>query len=228
MTSGLKRLYNKDLDKDGFITNAELLKFLANKKPKLTFTPGDQLQSSVVGYCILAEVIANISKKDYIDFINEEIFQPLQMDKTFFVHKNNLDRFRAISYNKKNMEEEWYLGSYIGGVSIYASAINILKWDQALYTDKLVSKETMNLAFENFKFNNGNDSRVTLGSWMKWKGNANLIFKNGDWQANNSILWRDIAQNRTIIILNNRQNKISKFDLMDSILPLLGYNFDKM
>ena len=26
MTSGLKRLYNKDLNKDGFITNKELLK----------------------------------------------------------------------------------------------------------------------------------------------------------------------------------------------------------
>jgi len=226
MTSGLKRLYNKDLNKDGFITNTELIEFLSKKKPKLSFIPGDQHQSSVVGYCVLAEVISKVSQKDYIKFMNDEIFLPLQMNKTFIVNKENLDRFRAISYNEKNKVEEWYLGSYIGGVSIYASANDILKWDQALYSDKLVSTETMTRAYEKFQYNNGNYSHITLGSWMRWKGQDNLIFKNGDWVANNSILWRDIKNNITIIILNNRQNRITKFDLIDTILPLFGYNFE--
>ena len=65
---------------------------------------------------------------------------------------------------------------------------------------------------------------MTLGSWMRWKGQENLIFKNGDWVANNSILFRDIENNTTIIIMNNRQNRVSKFDLMDIILPELGYS----
>ena len=59
---------------------------------------------------------------------------------------------------------------------------------------------------------------------MRWKGQENLIFKNGDWVANNAILFRDIERKVTIIIMNNRQNKISKFDLMDEILPVLGYS----
>ena len=51
----------------------------------------------------------------------------------------------------------------------------------------------------------------------------NLMFKNGDWVANNAILFRDIEHNTTIIIMTNRQNSVSKFDLMDIILPELGY-----
>ena len=223
MTSGLKRLYNKDTDGDGIMTNKELMDYLLKKKPKLSFPPGDQHQSSVVGYCILAEVIEEVTKKPFITFINEEIFQPLKMDDTFIVSKDNLNLPRAISYDKKNKEKEWFLGSYIGGVSIYASALDMLKWDQAHYTNQLISQEAISMAYERMKFNDGKFSHVTLGSWMRWNGQENLIFKNGDWVANNSILFRDIENNTTVIIMNNRQNRITKFDLMDAILPKIGY-----
>lgn len=224
MTSGLKRLYNKDLDKDGFITNAELLEFFSKRKPKLSFTPGAHYQSSVVGYCILAEVIAKTAKTSYIQFMKDAIFEPLQMDETFIVYKENLNRFRAISYNHKNQVEEWWLGSYIGGVGVYTSTRDMLKWDQAFYTDLLVTKETMQRSLEPIQLNNGEHFNMTLAGWRRWKGRDHLIFKNGDWVANNSILWRDTERHLTIIIMNNRQNKITKFDLMDDILPLLGYD----
>ncbi len=222
-TSGLKRLYYKDTNGDGVMTNKELMDYLMKKKPKLSFPPGDQHQSSVVGYCILAEVIEQVTKKPYITFINEEIFQPLKMDDTFIVTEDNLDLPRAISYDEKNKEKEWFLGSYIGGVSIYASARDMLKWDQALYTDQLISQEAIARAYERMKFNDGTFSHVTLGSWMRWKGQENMIFKNGQWVANTSILWRDIEHRTTVIIFTNRQNEITKFDLMDIILPELGH-----
>ncbi|MCV9387316.1 serine hydrolase domain-containing protein [Reichenbachiella ulvae] len=227
MTSGLKRLYNKDLDKDGFITNNEILEYLSKKKPKLSFSPGDQFQSSVVGFCILAEVISEVAKKDYIEFMKEEIFQPLQMSDAFIVSKENLDKFRAISYNDKFEEEEWFLGSYIGGVGIYASANDMLKWGQSFYSTKLISNETLNKAYEKHHYNNGEESHISLGGWMYWKGYDNLIFKNGEWVANQSLLWRDLDRKTTIIILNNRKSKISKFEMMDLILPILGYDLGK-
>ena len=56
------------------------------------------------------------------------------------------------------------------------------------------------------------------------KGQENLIFKSGDWVANSSILFRDIKNNVTVIILANRQNRVTKWQLMDEILPEMGYN----
>ena len=223
MTSGLKRLYNKDLDKDGFISTEDLLNFLIKKEPKLPFNPGDKVLSSVVSYCFLAKIISIVTGEDFVAFMDREIFQKLHMTETFIVTKENLNRYRAISYSQSYSEKEWFLGSYVGGVSIYATPADFLKWGESLYTTKLVSESTLNKSFEKFQLNDGTNAHVTLGGWMHWKGQPHLIFKNGDWVANNSILWRDVEEKITIIILNNRQNKITKHDLMEEILPVLGY-----
>lgn len=223
-TSGLKRLYNKAANGDDLVTIQEMIEYCSKKKPKLSFKPGDKFLSSVAGYCLLAGIIERVSGKKISQFMDDEIFKPLNMDHTFFLTENNWEIPRAISYDSNNKEKEWFLGSYNGGIGIYSSPKDILKWDQALYSNKLVSKETIRQAYQKIQLKDGSFSPMTFGSWMRWKEQENLIFKNGDWVANNSILFRDIDHNLTIIIMNNRQNGISKFDLMDIILPKLGYN----
>jgi len=222
-TSGLKRLYNKAANGDDLITIQEMIDFCSDKKPKLSFEPGDKFQSSVVGYCLLAGVIEKVSGNTFSQFLDEEIFKPLNMNNTFLLKDKTWNIPRAISYDRNNKEKEWFLGSYSGGIGIYASAEDLLKWDQALYSEKLVSRESIKDAYKRIKLNDGTLSHISLGGWMRWKGKENLIFKNGDWVANNSILFRDIENKTTIIILNNRQNRITKFDLMDIILPGMGY-----
>ena len=223
-TSGLKRLYNKATDGDDVVAIDDMVRFIVSKKPKLQFKPGDEFLSSILGYCLLAAVIEKVSGKRFDQFLADEIFNSLEMGNTFLLTNENRNRFKAISYDAKSKEKEWFLGSYSGGVGIYSSAEDLLKWDQALYSEVLVSKETLAVAFEPFVYNDGTASHVTMGGWMRWKGQENLIFKNGDWVAYYAILFRDIERKVIIIIMNNRQNKISKFDLMDEILPVLGYS----
>lgn len=223
-TSGLKRLYNKAAGKDTLITVSKLIEYLNIKNPKLSFEPGDEFQSSVASYTVLAAIIEAVSNKSFERFITDEIFNPLQMTHTFLLTPASWDKFRAISYDNNYAKKEWFLGSYSGGIGIYSSAEDLLKWDQALYTSKLVSLKTITNSYKKDQLKDQSFNRMTLGGWMYWKGNQNLIFKNGDWVANNSLVFRDIERNATIIILTNRQNRISKFDLMDQILPELGYD----
>jgi CubicO group peptidase (beta-lactamase class C family) len=224
-TSGLKRLYNKAANDYGIITIQNMIDYCSNKKPKLSFVPGEKFQSSVAGYCLLAGVIEITSGKSYSQFLEDEIFKPLNMNNTFLLAEDSWNLPRAISYDRNNKEKEWLLGSYNGGIGIYASAHDLLIWDQALYSEKLVSQETIANAYERMQLNDGSHSHVTVGGWMRWKGQENLIFKNGDWVANNSILFRDIENNTTVIIMNNRENRITKFDIMDIVLPELGYSW---
>lgn len=222
-TSGLKRLYNKAANGDDFITIQEMIDFCSNKTPRLSFEPGDKFLSSVAGYCLLAGVVEEVSKKSFDRFLEDEIFKPLGMSNTFLLTGKTWQLPRAICYDKKSKEKEWFLGSYSGGIGIYSSAEDLLKWDQAHYEERLVSQESIRASYKRTRLNDGSLINYAFG-WMRWKGEENLLFKNGDWVANNSILFRDIKNNITIIIMNNRQNRVTKFQLMDKILSELGYS----
>jgi len=222
-TSRLKRLYNQADDGDKRITTQELVDFFAAKQPRLSFSPGAKFQSSVAGYCLLAGVVEKVSGQTFGQFLEESIFTPLQMRHTFLLTEATWDLPCAISYDRHNREKEWYLGSYSGGIGIYASGEDLLAWDQALYGSTLVSPTTLKEAYTSLRLSDGSLSPLTLGGWMRWQGKENQFFKNGDWVANHSLLFRDIATNTTLILLTNRQNEVSKFELMDFILPMLGY-----
>lgn len=221
-TSGLKRLYNKAAHGDELVSIQELMDFLVAKEPKLAFPPGDNYLSSVAGFSVLARITEEIVAKPFGLFIEEEIFQPLQMENTFLLTKETWQLPRATSYDRKNQEEEWFLGSYSGGIGIYSSAADLLKWDQALRTEKLVPRAAMTEAYTSVVLNDGSEFNNGFG-WRKWKGKENLIFKNGTWVANNSILFRDLEKNRTVILLANRQNEVSNWELIEIVLGQLGY-----
>lgn len=222
-TSGLKSLYNKAADKDDVVTIEALKAFVINKKPKLLFEPGEQFQYSNTGYCLLAGIVEQVSGKTFSEFLNEQIFMPLNMISSFLLTKSTWNRKKALSYNKKNKVKRWFLGSYAGAVGIYSSVDDLLKWNQALYGEQLVSQDAIQSAFEGGKLSDKTTTYYGFG-WKKWKGKDHLIFQNGDWVGSESILFRDIDKRRTIIILANRQNSINKWQLMDELLPVLGYD----
>ena len=222
-TSGLKSLYNRAADKDDLITIKGLKDFIVSKKPKLSFKPGAQFQYSNARYCLLAGIIEQVSGKTFSNFLNERIFVPLDMTNSFLLTTSTWDRKKAFSHDKKNRIEDWFLGLYSGATGIYSSVDDMLKWDQALYGEKLISQKAIQNAFKGKKLNDGTITHYGFG-WKKWKGQDHLIFQNGDWVGNESVLFRDIDEKRTIIILANRQNGVDKWQLMEEILPVFGYS----
>ncbi|MEP3389018.1 MAG: serine hydrolase domain-containing protein [Reichenbachiella sp.] len=217
-TSGFKRSYKDDLS-----TTDEILNYVINKKPKLSFEPGDKFQYSNLGYSLLAAIVEKVSGKPFDRFLSEEIFKPLSMNNTFLLTEENAKIPKANSYDKNGNLTAWHLDSYPGAKGIYASANDLLKWDQALYGEQLVSQETISKSYTSGTLNDGSTINYGYG-WRKWNGNEHLIFHAGDWVGNESILFRDLDRKMTIIIMANRENEISKWQLMDQILAILDYD----
>ena len=216
-TAGFKRIYKNNL-----LTTDEILTFVNDEQPKLLFEPGEQFQYSNLGYSILAALVKEIAQRPFSQFLEDEIFRKIGMDHTFLLTAEEANRIKANSYDKKNRVKEWFLTSYPGAKGIYASANDLLKFDAALSTDELVSQDMIAASYKSGVLNDGTMSNYGFG-WRKWKGIDHLIFHAGDWVGNESILFRDIEKQQTIIILANRQNAITKWQLMDEILPQLGY-----
>src|SRR5699024_9192272 len=58
--------------------------------------PGELFNYSYEGYALLEEIIKKASKKTYINFINENIFMPLEMNHSVFTFEE-LQNFEEVT-----------------------------------------------------------------------------------------------------------------------------------
>jgi CubicO group peptidase (beta-lactamase class C family) len=132
-------------------TAAEALQALSRQE-KLRFPPGERFEYSDSAYVVLAQIIERITGKRYAEFLKETIFDPLGMNDTLVVdeRKQKVPRM-ALSYAMRN--GRWQNITYspensiYGEDGIYSTADDLYKWDQALYTERLVSRATLEMAF---------------------------------------------------------------------------------
>lgn len=116
----------------------------------LQFTPGEKFNYSNSGYFLLGVIIEKVTGKSYEQVLQENILTPLKMNNTGYDHYSTILK-RAAGYQKngKDFRNANYLDMsipYAAG-SLYATVEDLYLWDQALYTNKLLSKKYMDLMY---------------------------------------------------------------------------------
>jgi CubicO group peptidase (beta-lactamase class C family) len=101
-----------------------------------------------------------------------------------------------------------YLNGIAGDGAVYSTTSDLFKWDRALYTEKLGSKETMELAFTPVTLNDGS----TFGYGYGWGIEKTMTDKKrvrhgGGWVGFVTFIARDIEENNTIILLTNHSSR---------------------
>ncbi|QZY53822.1 serine hydrolase domain-containing protein [Crassaminicella profunda] len=145
--------YQKIISKDQKeqVKDEDVLK-LYKVQNRLECEPGSKFQYRDADYVLLAMVVQKVSRMRFADFLEENIFNPLEMNNTV-AYEKGISTVKNRAYgttkiNGKYMERDQSLVSAVlGDGGIYTSLMDYYKWDQALYTDKLVSLETLNEAF---------------------------------------------------------------------------------
>lgn len=201
-------------------TAEDMLGALARQQ-KLRFAPGAKWEYNNGGYVLLSHIIERASGKDYAQFMHENIFKPLGMTNSFVSYDETKLKTarRAIGYYK-----EWYglkvsdflapLKFYKGAGSLFSTTEDLYKWDQALYTEKLVKASTLDQAFTAGKLNDGTALLYGFG-WelYRYKGVKYMIHPGG-WGGFKAFILRFPEQRFTVIALSNH----GQFDIY--YLPL--------
>jgi len=220
-TSGLpdyQAVMDEHWDKSKVAGNPEILEYLNLYQPPMIFEPGDRYQYSNTGYVFLASIIEKATGSDFVDLIREWIFKPLGMKSTDIrspEEKAKVKNFAAghiknddgIYVNANTFHSSDYtvwLGNRKGPGRVSSTAEDLLLWDQALYGNKLVSNETIALAFTPTKLNDGTRSYYGFGWVLEPKSPlGKMVMHTGDNPGYKTIIVRFIEENKTIIILNN-------------------------
>lgn len=118
----------------------------------LDFAPGEKYRYSNSGYFLLGVLVEKLSGKTYEQMLQDKIFAPLNMNNTGFDNHGDILKNRATGYEKhgKNYVNSRYIDMtipYAAG-SMYSTVEDLYKWDKALYTTKLLSKEYMTKYFK--------------------------------------------------------------------------------
>ena len=228
-TSGLpdyQAIMDQYWDKTKVAGNKEILEYLNKYAPPKNAEPGTKYEYSNTGYVLLASIAEKVNGKEFIKLCRQWIFRPLKMKNTNIrtleqkasakhfaighVYVKEKDQYiRADSFPSSNYTI--WLGNRKGPGRVSSTALDLLKWDKALYTDKLVKQSTLEEAFKPMKLNNDSLSLYGFG-WMLKQDPAmgKIVHHTGDNPGYKTHIIRYIEKNKTIILLSN--NAHEKFE----------------
>lgn len=221
-TSGLpdyQDIMDKYWDKTKVAGNEDCIEYLNKYAPPKLFEPGAKYIYSNTGYLLLASIAEKASSKDFIWMCRKWIFRKLKMKSTdirtleqkkatpnfalghIYVAERN-KYVRADSFPSSNYTI--WLGNRKGPGRISSTAANLLKWDQALYTNKLVKQTTLQEAFTPMKLNDGSFSNYGFGWDLRTDSLlGKIVSHDGDNPGYKTKIIRYFDKKKTIIVLSN-------------------------
>lgn len=191
------------------VSNKKVIQMFGQVKPRLEFKPNTRFKYSNSNYAVLASIIETVADTNYRDFMKHYIFEPLGMNNTFvFDPARGLPANATISYKYKWVREPvMYADGVWGDKGIYSTVEDMYRWDQSLYQNKFLSNETLELAYGPCSFEKPGIKNYGLGWRMLCYPNGDkVIYHNGWWHGNNTVFYRFIKDNFTIIMLGNKYN----------------------
>lgn len=171
----------------------------------LRFTPGEKYEYCNVGYFSLAEIIAKVSGKPWPEFLSERIFKPLGMNATRTTTFDEIVPGRATGYSyreNKLFNSEVYTALRPSGAFL-STVADLAKFEAALYSGKLLKKETLDMMWTPFKLNDGKDSVYGLGWAIGAVNGKKVVGHGGSLNGFRSEFGRFVDDKLTVIVLTN-------------------------
>jgi CubicO group peptidase (beta-lactamase class C family) len=242
-TSGIAD-YGDVMFKDGWdmkkiAYNEDLIMSFKRQKPAVVFNPGEKWEYSNTAYAMLATIVKRVSGKPYGVFLSENIFTPLDMkrSRTYntrragekipnyaygFVYSDSLKKYVL----PDSLKEYFYVRTLDGieGDGIVNSTTgDLFKWNQALYTDKLVSRASIEEAFTSGKLNNDSLHNYGFGWFLANDSlNGKIVRHSGGWPGYRNLFVRLIDHDDCVIVLTNNENDAGRTSVANELIKRLA------
>ncbi|MFT4525947.1 MAG: CubicO group peptidase (beta-lactamase class C family) [Bacteroidia bacterium] len=192
----------KEFDKASNFTQAQMVDMIIRP---LEFEPGSKFSYSNSGYFLLGLIAERISGKDFGTLLSDKIFAPLEMNASGF-STTWLDNEHAKGYRKTvdglAPMPDYSAQTLFSTGGIYSNVLDLRKWDEALYTNQLLSDSLKRIMFTPILSDYACGWRVHKG--VKEDGTISERHQHGGTiQGYHSYILRRIPQKQTVILLDN-------------------------
>ncbi len=210
------------------ITNRDVWNILL-KLDSLNFKPGTKFEYSNSGFVLLSMIVVKVSRQAFGRFMKKNIFDKLGMKNTLVVNTDTkIIKDRAVGYSKDSTGQyriDDYNQYTTGAGGIYSNVNDLYKWDQGLYTNKLVKRSTLEEAFTRQSLNNGTKIDYGFG-WFIGRFKSGMLtgikyeYHTGALDGFRNIILRIPQLRFSCIVLSNSGVQLTEPD----IIPGLFFN----
>ena len=186
----------------------------------LDFTPGKTFSYSNSGYILLGYIIEKVSGQAYADYLQQAIFQPLQMANTGYDSNRMIIQDRAQGYATSPIANDnvplthaTYIDMSVpysaGG--LYSTVGDLYLWDQALYSETLLPRSVRDEMFTAIAqtgscYADCSTTGYGYGWFIGNQFNQPWVWHSGGIDGFSSEIDRYPAAQVTIILLSNNQD----------------------
>jgi CubicO group peptidase (beta-lactamase class C family) len=209
------------------MSNADVLSQYVRKKPPIYFWPDRNFNYCNTNYVILASLVEEISGQSFADFMQERVFDPLKMKQAMIYSRveDPLIPEEAIGYKAGRRgfyrAPNDYIDGVVGDKGMYASVMDLYKFDQALYEGEFLRRDLV----ESMGEYGGKRRRSAYGmGWrIKKRDGRKILYHFGWWRGFRTCFIRDLEKEQTIIVLTNKDQpglNLKYWDIFDELQTL--------
>lgn len=161
-----------------------------------------------IDYVLLGLIIEKYDNTSWANAVQNRIIDKAAMTRTGFLEKGKYPSNFAYSFSydeEDNREADplFYIENYYAAGCMYATAEDLLKLDQAMYGELLLSDKSKELMFTSYPAYNYSGYSVWTYNYPFARSKPKIMERRGGILGANSVLIRMIETNRTLVILSN-------------------------
>ena len=207
------------------------------KRDAYDFNPGERMMYNNSGYFLLGYIISKVSGKPYETYLKETFFQPLQMENTGVHYAGIKLKNEAKGYSRNNNKYDeavnWDMSWAGAAGAIYSTVDDLLKWNEALYGSKVLSKKSLDAALTPAVLKNAEVPSMQYGYGLimgKYRGEE-IISHGGGLHGFITQLAYYPKEKLTVVMFSNTaepevnfdNNKIAEVFLWDKLEKQISY-----
>ena len=179
--------------------------------PSTYFPPGSGFLYSDTAYVLLGVIVEGVSGVPFPCFVEREIFRPLGMaGSRLYENESAKIKDRAYGYTKSGAvfkpNDQSKTSATLGDGCVYSSINDLVKWDRALNSGKLVSEELLEEAFSPGRLNNGTPTEYGFGWFIINRNWVKILHHAGETAGFQHKFVRVPEKRIALIILSNRDS----------------------
>ena len=177
------------------------------KDSDLIFNPGEQFLYNNTNYILLGMILEKVSGESMEDYFINHFFEPLGMEDTGITYGKD-SVITATPYQGYidiyEVDDKPLLANAYGAGSVYSTAEDMYRWNEALEGNEILSEKAKEKLFEGY-ISMGGAIKYSYG-WMTGEDeNGKYYMHDGSTLGFAALSYKNVSEDITIIILSNRR-----------------------